>query len=469
MRRRSNRLRCFTNKGLYLVGAFIYSFLFPVLTLAQTQPDTIPIQSIDTVVVRAGRHVGNHFITRENIQRIPSLLGENDLIKYLATLPGVVSVNALDPGIYVRGGHSVENAYLVNGTEVANPNHLTGIISVFDPYILGNSTFYKSGYPARYNNYLSSYINMLPTVGDKEHIRGEVTAGLLSSAVKLQGPLVNSRHSFAFSARTSYLQHVARIYNRTNDGGDMPSYGFSDVTLNLNSDIASRWNLNVFGLYTTDKLDINLVKHSIQHDLKWSSFSSNVRARYTGNRGVLTLTGGFNSSMTSGASDSYTEIDMKNSYTDRLGNVHYDGYVHENIHYNLGVGLSASSCDLAGQGKTDVEIYKLYGGVQVGLTHDLTLEAGLNFQHYNGRAHSNDVSPRARLNYQWRGFNFRMDYARTIQYTTLYPYFTLKSPVDMHYPLAEGYKPASSSHYSLGTDTRIGEDLSVYIAFSLKR
>ena len=33
---------------------------------------------------------------------IPAILGEQDILKYLATTPGIITTNALDPGIYVR-------------------------------------------------------------------------------------------------------------------------------------------------------------------------------------------------------------------------------------------------------------------------------------------------------------------------------------------------------------------------------
>jgi len=249
----------------------------------------------------------------------------------------------------------------------------------------------------------------------------------------------------------------------------MPSYAFSDITLNVNSDPSDKWNLNLFGLYTSDRLDIDLLNKKIVHELSWSSFSSNVRARYTGRSGYLTLTGGFYSTLTSGSSGSHTYDGVKNRYGNKSGNIHYDGTIRQNIRYHAGSSFSSQTYDLDEQGKSDAEIYTLYGGVQVGFLSDFTLDAGLNFQHYNGRAHSNDLSPRMKLSYQWRGYNFRVDYAKTVQYTTLYPYFTLKSPVDLHYPLAPGYTPASSSHYSVGFDTEVFDNFHLYAALFYKK
>ncbi|MCD7936693.1 MAG: TonB-dependent receptor [Tannerellaceae bacterium] len=457
------------NKSLYLLKALIFTFLFPVFSFSQIENDTILTGSIDTVFVKAKRAIGNVFISSEEINRVPSLLGEKDLFKYLATLPGVVSVNALDPGIYVRGGNSMENAYMINDLEVANPNHLTGIIAVYDPYVLGNSTFYKSGYPVRYNNYLSSYINMLPVRGSTEKVHGELTVGLLSSAIKMKGPVGHPNHTFAVSARTSYLQHIARIYNKANKGESMPSYGFSDITLHFHSKLSDKWDLSLFGLYTSDKLDIDLYKHDIQHALKWNTFSSNVKFRYMGSSGILSIAGGGNTNKTSGNTSSFNQLSVENEYMNGFGTIHYDGFAGEKLEYNIGTGVALSSYDLETQRKTSVGIYKLYGGVRFRFWDDLLLDAGLNYQHYNGRGHANDLSPRVKLNYYRKQFSFWVDYARTVQYTTLYPYFTLKSPIDMSYPLSAGYKPASSHHYSVGVDAELLQDIRVYAALFYKK
>ena len=48
---------------------------------------------------------------------IPAILGEQDILKYLATTPGIITTNALDPGIYVRGSNSCENGFLTHDME----------------------------------------------------------------------------------------------------------------------------------------------------------------------------------------------------------------------------------------------------------------------------------------------------------------------------------------------------------------
>ena len=180
--------------------------------------------NLKEVVVRALPASGRVLSSIKNIERIPAILGEQDILKYLATMPGIVTTNALNSGIYVRGGNSNENGFLINNMVIAYPDHLTGVLSTFDPYILGNSTLFKSGFPARYNSFLSSYINMRPDPGNKSKHEGEVTIGLVSSALKAKGPILKNHTSFAVSARTSYLQHISKLYNRSMDNEKNPNY-----------------------------------------------------------------------------------------------------------------------------------------------------------------------------------------------------------------------------------------------------
>ena len=62
------------------------------------------------------------------------------------------------------------------------------------PYILNNSALFKSGFPARYNSFLSSYINMRPEPENKHEHEGELTIGLVSSALKAKGPILSLIH-----------------------------------------------------------------------------------------------------------------------------------------------------------------------------------------------------------------------------------------------------------------------------------
>ena len=59
--------------------------------------------NLKEVVVTALPASGRVLSSIKGIERIPAILGEQDVLKYLATMPGIVTTNALNSGIYVRG------------------------------------------------------------------------------------------------------------------------------------------------------------------------------------------------------------------------------------------------------------------------------------------------------------------------------------------------------------------------------
>ncbi|HZJ79441.1 MAG TPA: carboxypeptidase-like regulatory domain-containing protein, partial [Dysgonamonadaceae bacterium] len=84
----------------------------------------------------------------ELIKNIPTLLGENDLIKALQLLPGVQSGTEGSAGLYVRGGGPDENLLLLDGVPLYNVNHMMGFFSVFNSDAIKNVTLYKGAFPA---------------------------------------------------------------------------------------------------------------------------------------------------------------------------------------------------------------------------------------------------------------------------------------------------------------------------------
>lgn len=432
------------------------------------------VQILDEVVVRERAKAGEILVSRQQIEKLPALLGENDVLKYLATMPGIASTNALDPGIYVRGGNSTENAFLVHDMEVANPNHLSGILSTFDPYILNRSTVYKSGFPARYNDYLSSYINMSPLQGNKEGYEGEVTVGLLASAIKAQGPLVKGHTSFAVSARASYLQHIADLYNKANGGTAMPSYSFYDVSATLDSRLSERWSASAFGLFTTDQLRLKLTQ-AISHRLDWHTFSGQVRLKYVTEKDVLSWQLGGRTSDNKGSSGGQLAMESENRYRTVSAAFNYMRLIRENLRLSSGLkmehavyDLFYTQRDLPVSGKPDFNIYRAYSELNYDISPDWTVSAGINYQYYQGAAHNDSWNPRVKVNYSREGWNVWVDYAKTVQYLTLYTFFTIKSPVDAWYPLQSGLEPAVCRQYSMGADKELAEHWYLYAALFYK-
>ena len=156
----------------------------------------------------------------QQIKKIPSLLGEVDVLKALQLLPGVQGGTEGQSGLYVRGGGPDQNLITLDGVPVYNVSHLLGFFSVFNADAIKNVTLYKGGFPARYGGRLSSVIDIQMKEGNDQKFHGEGSVGLVSSKLTLEGPILKNKASFIVSARRTYvdafLKPILALSNNNN-------------------------------------------------------------------------------------------------------------------------------------------------------------------------------------------------------------------------------------------------------------
>ena len=140
----------------------------------------------------------------QQIKSIPTLFGEADVLKAIQLLPGVQNGSEGSAGMYVRGGGPDENLLLLDGVPVYNVNHMMGFFSVFNPDALKNVTLYKGSFPAHFGGRLSSVVDVRMKEGDMQQYHGNVSVGLISSKINLEGPILKDKLSFNLSFRRTY-------------------------------------------------------------------------------------------------------------------------------------------------------------------------------------------------------------------------------------------------------------------------
>lgn len=126
------------------------------------------------------------------------MLGETDVIKALQLLPGVKAGNEGSAGMFVCGGGPDENLLILDGVPVYNVNHLFGFFSVFNTDAIKDVTLYKGSFPARFGGRLSSVVDISMNDGNDKEIHGNVTVGLISSKLNLEGPIVKEKQPSTF-------------------------------------------------------------------------------------------------------------------------------------------------------------------------------------------------------------------------------------------------------------------------------
>lgn len=144
------------------------------------------------------------------IKSIPTLFGETDVLKALQLLPGVKAGTEGQSGFYVRGGGPDENLILLDDVPLYNVNHMFGFFSVFNADAIKDVVLYKGSFPARFGGRLSSVVDISMKDGNNHAYHGNVTIGLISSKINVEGPIVNDKTTFNFSARRTYADLLAQ-------------------------------------------------------------------------------------------------------------------------------------------------------------------------------------------------------------------------------------------------------------------
>ena len=190
-------------------------FIGTVYIIAKEQPSMISDE------------IGKISMPVDAIKKMPRILGENDVLKSLQTLPGITQGMEGSSGILVRGGGPEQNLFLLDGTTVYNPTHLGGVFSPFNADAIKTIDVYKGGFPARYGSRLSSVVDMVIKDGNMKKLDGEGSIGMLSSKFLIEGPIKKDQTSFLVSGRRTYLDALAKPFIAlTNDDIEKRNLGF---------------------------------------------------------------------------------------------------------------------------------------------------------------------------------------------------------------------------------------------------
>ena len=181
------------------------------------------------------------------LQQMPLLLGEKDVLRAFQLLPGVQKGREGTTGLYVRGGGPDQNLILLDDAVVYNASHLFGFLSVFNSDALQQATLLKGGFPARYGGRLSSVLELQMKEGNRQRWGGRVGVGLLAGRLTLEGPL-GRRASVLVSGRRSYADALLRPLS----GGEFPKAYFYDLNAKINYDLSARDKLYLSGYFGRD-------------------------------------------------------------------------------------------------------------------------------------------------------------------------------------------------------------------------
>jgi hypothetical protein len=178
--------------------------------------DSIQLEDVTVFAVRKNQNVESTEMSMEKlpvklVKKLPSFMGEVDILKTITLLPGIQSGGEGSSGLYVRGGGPDENLMLLDEAPVYNASHLMGFFSVFNSDAIKDIQVYKGGIPAEYGGKASSVIDIRMKDGNSKEFGGQAGIGNISSRLTLEGPIIKDKWSFIVSGRRTYADVVARM------------------------------------------------------------------------------------------------------------------------------------------------------------------------------------------------------------------------------------------------------------------
>ncbi len=186
----------------------------------------------------------------QTIKKMPTLLGEVEIIRSIQLLPGVSTVGEGATGFNVRGGSIDQNLVLLDEAPVYNSSHLFGFFSVFNPDAVKDVKLYKGGIPARYGGRLSSILDVRMKEGNSKKLEMSGGVGLIFSRLSVEAPIVKDKASFIVAGRRSYIDVLAKPF--LSDGLSGSILNFYDLTLKTNYNIDEKNRIFLSGYFGRD-------------------------------------------------------------------------------------------------------------------------------------------------------------------------------------------------------------------------
>ena len=460
-------------------------------------------ETLTEVVVKseaANRNVSNvemstNKLSMETIKKMPSLLGEVEIIRSIQLLPGVTTVGEGASGFNVRGGSIDQNLSLLDEAPIFNVSHLFGFFSVFNPDAVKDVKLYKGSIPARFGGRLSSILDVRMKEGNNKRFEMNGGIGFIFSRLSIEAPIVKDKASFIVAGRRSYADVLAQPFLQ--DGLEGSVLNFYDLTLKANYNISEKDRVFVSGYFGNDNFGFGE-----QAGFQWGNQTATFRWNHL-----------FNSKLFSNLTAYYSNYDyeilfgeeetrQENSFDWNAQIVNYSlkpeftYYISPNNILRFGgqgiiyefepgnaIGVSeGESINLSLDKKYAIESSAFIEN-ELNFNNRLTLNYGLRYSHFNyvgeGRAYDypeptildrsrlptgftefdqwesiqtySNLEPRAALKYQINDkSSVKASYSRTAQYLHLISNTTASIPLDVWTPSTNNIQPQTADQYAIG-------------------
>lgn len=457
-------------------------------------------QEIDAVTVlgrkgiRSVDLINQASLSPQQIEKVPVILGETDILKAFQLMPGVQSGIEGTSGMVVRGSDPGQNLILLDGVPVYNVNHLFGLFSVFNNDAIKSTTLIKGAFPARYGGRVASVLDIRMKEGNSKKFNGAASIGLISSKLFLEGPITKDKTSFMLSLRRSYLDLLMNAYFKWIQEENSPfSYNFYDINFKLNHIINDRNRIYISYYNGGDKYkssDDNSVESATQKNefhqkqnfgwgnntgtLRWNyqiskSIFSNTTLVYsnyqfnTHNFSEMIKTGGieehsiYETNFLSGIKDIGINLDidyrLNNMNNIKLGTSYTQHEFKPGVNvYDFSDFLGVLTIDSVDNTLlfSNTE-FNLYAEDNLLVSDNIEMQLGARLAIYNSKEKVySSLEPR--LSFRWMTNNknaFDFAYAKTSQAIHLLTNSSVGFPTDQWVPVTENINPITAHQFNI--------------------
>ncbi|MGE5681076.1 MAG: TonB-dependent receptor [Bacillota bacterium] len=424
----------------------------------ETKEIVITADSARTIDKLFAKPVSKIELSAKQINNVPKVV-EADLLRSLQTLPGIQALSDFSSALYIRGGTPDQNLYLIDGTDVYNPEHAFGLFSTFNTNAIKKVELSKGGFSAEYGGRLSSILNVTNLDGNRNNFQGDASISLLSASTTLQMPL-GSIGSISGSIRRTYMDKtIAKFVD------EIPDYYFYDGNLKAFIDLSPK-NKIVASFYGgQDKLDYKFDKKAespIGFQLDWGNTTGSINWKTIFNPELFA-----NFWVTASHFRSYfnfeeAHVKEENQINDLTFKGSLEYYMSKNFNVKFGFeqkNITGLLKDDFEDGKVDVSkrrsLYTAWASAIWRPTENWDIETGLRYDYFVSDKDYFNYDPRFSLKYRLsETINLKFSAGTFHQYVHRMPRGVLTS---IWLTSDENYKGSTSNHFIFGIQKELGQ------------
>ena len=255
-------------EGIYKMSVSFLGYITDTSTISISKNERIIVNlqnkkaQLETVIISSKKKneniakpiMGVDKLNMTEINKIPVLFGEKDILKTIQLMPGYKSAGEGNSGFNVRGGGTDQNLILLDEAPVYNASHLLGFFSTFNSDAIKDVSVYKGGMPAQYGGRLSSVVDIKMKDGNQKKLDVAGGIGVIASRLNISAPIVKDKGSFNISARRTYADIFLKLIKDTGQGKQ--TLFFYDLNLKANYRIGKKDRVFLSGYFGRDVLGL---------------------------------------------------------------------------------------------------------------------------------------------------------------------------------------------------------------------